>query len=69
MKPFLSFYDPKALEQPHSIVQIEKFEKIILKDVEVSIKQVRSAKNLPTKIRKNQLINKVLKMQIDFLED
>eukprot|EP00347_Sterkiella_histriomuscorum_P007723 403347806 len=69
LKPFFSFYDPKALDQPYSFSQIDKYEKIIQKDLEIALKQVRSSKNLSTKIRKNMLINKILRLQLDFIED
>ena len=69
MKPFLSFYDPKALEQPLSHSQIEKYERVILKDLEITLKQVRSSLNLSTKLRKNTLVTQILHQQLDFLED
>jgi hypothetical protein len=69
MKPFLCFYDPKSMDQPFSINQIEKIEASIYKDVEIAIKSVRSSRNLNTKMRKNQITTKILKNYLDFIED
>jgi hypothetical protein len=51
MKPFPSFYDPRGLEP--QMASTARYEAMILKEVELTIKQVRSSKNLSTKIRKN----------------
>jgi hypothetical protein len=56
MKPFMSFYDPKAMEPPYNPMITERFERTLLKEIEISIKQVRSSKNLSTKLRKNVFI-------------
>ena len=69
MKPFNSFYDPKAMDPPLSQQQIERYEKNIYKDLEIAIRQTRSSKNLVTKIKKNDMFSKILKMQLDFIED
>jgi hypothetical protein len=38
MKPFISFYDPKAMEPPVSEREIAKLESKIHKEVEIAIK-------------------------------
>lgn len=69
MKPFSSFYDPKAMDPPYSKSDLDKIEYSIYKDVEMVIKQVRSTKNMSSKIRKNAKIQASLKVYMDFLED
>lgn len=46
MRPFDSFYAPKAMEPPLSGKELEKTEGKIQKEVEMAIKQVRSSRNL-----------------------
>ena len=48
---------------------MDKHEKIILRDLEVSLKQIRSSLNLSAKLRKNVLVTQILRQQLDFLED
>ena len=38
LKPFTSFYDPKGMEPPHNSGQIDKYEAMILKEVENAMK-------------------------------
>lgn len=38
MKPFLSFYDPKAMEPPLNDKMVDKIEAKIMKEVEIAIK-------------------------------
>jgi len=38
MKPFLSFYDPKAMEPPLNEKMVNKIEAKIMKEVEIAIK-------------------------------
>jgi hypothetical protein len=40
-----------------------------LKEVETAIKQVRSSKSLPTKLKKTQAVTKVLRLELDLEED
>jgi hypothetical protein len=69
MKPFSSFYDPKAMEPPFGPPQIDRFERNIYREVEIAIKQVRSSKNLNTKIKKLAQDNKNLLKFLEFIED
>ena len=43
MKPFDAFYAPKAMEPPMAEREVEKIENKIQKEVELVIRQVRSA--------------------------
>lgn len=69
LKPFLSFYDPKAMDQPFTLQQVEKAERQIYKDVEICLKQVRSSKNLNSKVKKSKYVQEALRQQLDYLED
>ena len=69
MKPFVSFYDPKGMEPPINPQQIARYEQTIIKEVEIALKQVRSSKNLSTKLRKSASAAIVLRLQLDMLED
>lgn len=69
MKPFPSFYDAVALEAPLKDKQVGKLESKIIKEVENSIKQVRSSKNLLANIKNNQMTRSILRKYLDFLED
>lgn len=69
MKPFVSFFDPKTMDMAFPPNQIERFEASIYKEVETSIKQVRSSQNLSTKVRKNAYTTRVLQSQLEFFED
>ena len=67
MKPFVSFYDPKGMEPPINNQQMQRYEQLIIKEVEIAIKQIRSSKNLNTKLRNNASL--ILSQQLDYLED
>lgn len=69
MKPFTSFYDPKALEPPMTSKMVEKIEAKIFKEVEIAIKQVRSSRNLNCNIKNNAMTRTIMRKYIDFLED
>jgi hypothetical protein len=69
MKPFTSFYDPKAMEPPLGEKQIEKIEAKIYKEVEIAIKQVRSSQNLNANIKNNHMTRTIMKKYMEFLED
>ena len=69
MRPFTSFYDPKGLDPAMNASQIMRLEGMIAKEVEIALKQVRSAKNLSTKVKKSKLINDVLIKQLDLIEN
>jgi hypothetical protein len=38
MKPFASFYDPKAMEEPLTLREVEKITKKILKEIEIAMR-------------------------------
>ena len=46
MKPFTSFYDPKAMDAPLTLKEVEKITKKILKEIENAMRQTRSGRNL-----------------------
>lgn len=69
MKPFSSFYAPKAMEPPLTDKQVEKLEAKIIKEVEIAVKQVRSSKNLNANIKNNHMTRTILGKYIDLLED
>lgn len=69
MRPFNSFYDPKGLDPPITPQHLQKLELMIAKEIEIALKQVRSSKNLSTKLRKTKHITEILNMQLDLLED
>lgn len=65
----MPFYDPKGMEPPMNAMQVTKQEAKILKEVEIAIKQIRSSKNLASKIRKNASTTYALRLQLDYIED
>lgn len=69
MKPFPSFYESIALDPPLNEKQVSKIEAKIIKEVENSIKQVRSTRNLLANIKNSQMTRTVLRKYLDFLED
>jgi len=69
MKPFLSFYDPKAMEPPLNEKMVNKIEAKIMKEVEIAIKQVRSSRNLNANLKNNRRTRAVMRKYIDYLED
>jgi hypothetical protein len=38
LKPFFSFYDPKSMDHPLNILDIEKYERNIFKEVEIAVR-------------------------------
>jgi hypothetical protein len=68
MKPFLSFYDAKAMEPGLGEKQLVKVTAKITTEVEIAIRQVRSGKNLNANIKKNQMTRNILGMYMDYLE-
>jgi hypothetical protein len=69
MKPFSSFYDPKAMDPPLQQQIIDKYEANIYRDVEIAIKSVRSSKNMNTKVKNNGQTRKAMNIYLDFIED
>lgn len=72
MKPFVSFYDPKGMDQPLDAKKVDELEDKIIKDVETALKQVRFSKSLTTKVRKEkkeEFMQKTLRLYLDFIED
>ena len=69
MDPFISFYDPKAMEPPLSETQVAKIQAKIFKELENSLKQVRSGRNLNCNIRNNHQTRRILGDYLDYLED
>ncbi|TNV87010.1 hypothetical protein FGO68_gene4983 [Halteria grandinella] len=69
MKVFQPFYEAKGLEGALNQLQVQRHEDKILKEVEIAIKQIRSSRNLPTKLRKNATTMQILRLQLDLLED
>jgi len=57
------------MEPPYSEIRVEKFEASIYREVEVAVKQVRSSRNLNTKIRKSPTTTNILRGYLDFIED
>ena len=51
MKPFTSFYDPKAMDAPLTLKEVEKITKKILKEIENAMRQTRSGRNLNCQIK------------------
>ncbi len=62
MRPFTSFYDPKGFDPAMTPNQVDRMITLITKEVEIALKQVRSAKNLGTKIKKSKHITDVLNL-------
>mmetsp|Transcript_35916 Transcript_35916/g.55150 ORF Transcript_35916/g.55150 Transcript_35916/m.55150 type:complete len:310 (-) Transcript_35916:249-1178(-) len=69
MKPFTSFYDPKAMTPPITEKMVAKIESKIYKETEIAIKQVRSSRNLNCNIKSNHMTRTIMGKYIDFLED
>lgn len=69
MKPFLSWYDPKAMEPPLNKKAVDKLEAKIMKECEIAIKQVRSSRNLNANMKNNHMTRTVMKKYIEYLED
>ena len=69
MKPFPSFYDAQALEPPLTAKQVDKLENKIIKEVENSIKQVRSSVNLLANMKNSRMTRTALRKYLDYLED
>ena len=69
LKPFLSFYDPRAMEPPLNAKMVEKIEAKIMKEVEIAIKQVRSSKNLNANLKNNRMTRSIMRKYIDYMED
>ena len=68
-KPFMPFYDAKAMEPPLTDKQVEKIEAKIYKEVEIAMKQVRSSRNLNCNIKNNHMTRTIMRKYIDYLED
>ena len=69
MKPFLSYYDPKAMEPPLNKKAVDKLEAKIMKECEIAIKQVRSSRNLNASLKNNHMTRTIMKQYIEYLED
>jgi hypothetical protein len=69
LKPFLSFYDPKAMEPPLNEKMVVKIEAKIMKELEIAIKQVRSSRNLNANLKNNRRTKLVMRKYLDYLED
>ena len=69
MKPFLSYYDPKAMEPPLNKKAVDKLEAKIYKECEIAIKQVRSSRNLNAPLKNNHMTRTIMKKYIEYLED
>lgn len=69
MKPFLSFYDAKAMEPPLNAKAVQKLEAKIMKECEIAIKQVRSSRNLNAFLKNNHMTRTIMRKYIEYLED
>lgn len=69
MRPNAPFYDPKAMEPPLSIREVEKLQGKIHKEVEMAIKQNRSSRNLNAYLHNTSQTRTIIAKYLDFLED
>ena len=69
LKPFLSFYDPRAMEPPLNAKMVEKIEAKIMKEVEIAIKQVRSSVNMNANLKNTRPVRTIMRKYIDYMED